>query len=126
MIKVNEAGYQVTKQSLYQRLRFLWRVIQYVVKPTVYIDIHREVDQFGRIVVSGWIKKPGEKDFKYHYVNYDGKTAPTGFIDGKQIEEPSAKIISIGRTIKHEQIKSRGSSYELEVWDCADQDEQRS
>ena len=123
MIHANEAGYQVTKQSLFQRLRFLWRVIQYVVKPNVYIDIHREVDQFGRIMISGWIKKPGDKDFKYHYVNYDGKTVPTAFIDGKQIQEPSEKIISIGRTIKHEQIKSRGSSYELEIRDCSNQNE---
>jgi len=126
MIHVNEAGYQVTKQSLYQRLRFLWRVIKYVVKPEVYIDIHREVDQFGRIMVSGWIKKPGDVDYKYHYVNYDGKSVPTGFIDGRQIEEPSAKVISIGRIIKHEQIKSRGNSYELEVRNCTDQDEQGS
>ena len=85
-----------------------------------------KLDDYGRVMISGWMRKPGETEWKYHYVNYDGKTAPTGFIDGLQIEEPSAKIISIGRTIKHEKIKSRGSSYELEVGDCADQDEQRS
>ena len=86
MISVNEAGLQLTQLTLRQRLRLLWRVVCYVVKPLTYYGVRNEIDQFGRIVVSGWIKKPGDVEYKYHYVAYDGETAPSAFKDGKLIE----------------------------------------
>ena len=90
MIHLNEAGLQMTELTLRRRLRLLWRVVCYVVKPNVYYGIHNEIDQFGRIVVSGWIKKPGDKDFQYHYVAYDGETAPSAFKEGKLIERQNS------------------------------------
>ena len=99
MINLNEAGLQMTELTLRRRLRLLWRVVCYVVKPNVYYGIHNEIDQFGRIVVSGWIKKPGDVEYKYHYVAYDGESAPSAFKDGKLIERQAQNETKLlGRT----------------------------
>ena len=99
MIHLNEAGLQLTELTLRERLRLLWRVAKYVVKPLTYYGVRNEIDQFGRIVVSGWIKKPGDAEYKYHYVAYDGETAPSAFKDGKLIERfNNQETKLIGRT----------------------------
>ena len=99
MISVNEAGLQLTQLTLRQRLRLLWRVLCYVVKPLTYYGVRNEIDQFGRITISGWIKKPGDLDFKYHYVAYDGETAPSAYKEGKLIERQNLDEVKLlGRT----------------------------
>lgn len=58
----------------------------------MYHGIHQEIDEYGRIVVSGWIKKPSDADYKYRYVAYDGKTVPVAYIEGILLEELQKKF----------------------------------
>ena len=104
MIHVNEAGVQIPKPGLRDRLRLLLRVILWFFKPEMYHGIHQEIDEYGRIVISGWIKKPSETDFKYHYVAYDGKTIPSAYVEGILLQEESKNEPKrIGKVIEIEQ-----------------------
>lgn len=104
MIQVNEAGLQFSEPKFRDRVKLAWRVFMYIFRPGIYHDIHREIDQYGCIVVSGWIRKPGDIDYKYHYVSYDGKTSPCAYVDGLILEEVSKdQPKRIGRIIQIEQ-----------------------
>lgn len=104
MVEVNEAGVQFKEPSWRQRVKLAWRVFLYVFRPGIYHDIHREIDQYGRIVVSGWIRKPGDVEYKYHYVSYDGKAVPSAYVNGIILQEvPKDQPKRIGRVIQIEQ-----------------------
>ena len=104
MIHLNEAGIQTTAFPLKRRLKLLWRVFCYVFNPWTYYGVHHEIDEFGRIVVSGWIKKPSDVDYKYHYVAYDGETIPSAYVDGRLIEtKNTSELKLIGKVLDREQ-----------------------
>ena len=104
MISVNEAGLQISKPKVRDRLRLLLRVVKWFFKPEMYHGIHQEIDQYGRIVVSGWIRKPGDVDYKYLYVAYDGKTLPSAYVEGLLLQESSKNEPKrIGKVIEIEQ-----------------------
>ena len=123
MIHLNEAGIQITERTLKERLRLLWRVFMYVVKPNVYYGVNQELDNFGRIVVSGWIRKPGDADFKYHYVNYDGKEAPTGFVDGIALKPGVPDNVQLLGRVLDGCCKNIGSPAQQKVGHDSHQDE---
>ena len=103
MISVNEAGVQIPKPNIRDRWRLLFRVIKWFFKPEMYNGIHQEIDEYGRIVVSGWIRKPNDIDYKYHYVAYDGKSIPSAYVDGLILEDTSKNEVKrIGKVIEIE------------------------
>lgn len=104
MIDVNEAGVQFREPKLIERVKLAWRVFLHIFRPGIYHDIHREIDQYGRIVIAGWIRKPGDVEYKYHYVTYDGKTAPSAYVEGVILQEVSkVQPKRVGRVIQIEQ-----------------------
>lgn len=104
MIHRNEAGLQVPEPSIRERFRLLARVFKWFFRPNMYHSIHDEIDEYGRIVISGWIRTAAEQDYRYHYVTYDGKTTPHGYIDGLIITEQGQNVpLRIGKVIEIEQ-----------------------
>ena len=111
LINANEAGIQIPKDSFKDRLKLLWLIIKYLFKPEIYHNVHMKLDDYGRVMISGWMRKPGETEWKYHYVSYDGKTSPSGYVDGILIDVKNEDALKlIGREIEIEQIKDCRSS----------------
>ena len=107
MIHLNSAGLQYSKPGIRDRFRLLKRVILWFFRPGMYHGIHQEIDEFGRIVVSGWIKTPRDTEYKYHYVTYDGKTIPVAYVEGILLDQLQKEIpLKIGKVIESVAIKN--------------------
>ena len=107
MIEINEAGIFVRKLSLRQRWNLFWKAMSLVFNQNRSADINLEIERDGLIQISGWYKPPGEKDFRYHHVSYDGKNQPIAFIDGIRLNtKTETHVEQIGRTFTLEVLPS--------------------
>lgn len=107
MIEINETGVTERPPTIRQRWNLFWRGMSLVFSTKRFHDVNLMVESDGVIQVSGWYKPPGEEDYKYHYICYDGKNQPSAFIDGKPLAaHNSTEPKRLGRTFTLEVLPS--------------------